>query len=81
MDYLNRIEQLKQFRQSIYNVFTDGADVLINLIDALSSNTTAQSVVELSLNPVFERGYSALFKGIANFHQYLSIREKTVSKR
>ena len=39
----------------------------MNLIDGLSSNTTGVSVVEFSLNPAFERGYSALFKGIANY--------------
>ncbi len=37
----------------------------MDLVDALSSNTTAQSVVELSLNPAFRRGYSALYKAVA----------------
>ncbi len=71
-----RIEQVNQFRQSLYDVFTTSADVLMNMIDALCSNTTAQSVVELSLSPAFERGYSALFKGIANFHKAPSSQEK-----
>lgn len=52
--------KLKRYRQSLYGAFQNYADVLMNVIDALSSNTTARSVVELSLNPAFERGYSAL---------------------
>ena len=67
MSLTEQTARLTQFRQSLYGVFNNYADVLMNLIDALSSNTTARSVVELSLNPAFERGYSALFKGIANY--------------
>lgn len=37
----------------------------MDLVDALSSNTTAKSVVELTLNPQFQRTYSALNKAIA----------------
>jgi len=36
----------------------------MDLVDALSSNTTAKSVVELSLNPQFQRTYTALNKAI-----------------
>lgn len=34
----------------------------MDLVDAISSNTTARSVVELSLNPHFQRHYTALNK-------------------
>lgn len=37
----------------------------MDLVDALSSNTTAKTVVELSLNPQFRRHYSAMNKAIA----------------
>jgi hypothetical protein len=37
----------------------------MDLVDALSSNTTAKSVVELTLSPQFQRSYSALNKAIA----------------
>ena len=37
----------------------------MDLVDALSSNTTARSVVELSLNQHFRRHYTALNKAIA----------------
>lgn len=36
----------------------------MDLVDALSSNTTAKSVVELTLSPQFRRTYSALNKAI-----------------
>lgn len=42
-------------------------DALMNLVDALSSNTSAPSVVELSLNPLFHRGHSSLHDAVANF--------------
>lgn len=38
--------------------------MLMDLVDALSSNTTARSVVELSLNPHFRRQYTALNKAM-----------------
>jgi hypothetical protein len=55
---------LKQFRQAVYQNFNKRADTLMDLLDALSSNTAADSVVELSLNPVFRREYSALFTAL-----------------
>ena len=42
------------------------ADALFNLLDSLSGNTTAQSVVELSLNAPFTRQYSSLHEGVDN---------------
>ena len=36
----------------------------MDLVDALSSNTTAKSVVELTLNPQFQRTNTALNKAI-----------------
>lgn len=36
----------------------------MDLLDALSSNERASSVVELSLNPAFKRSYTALYKAI-----------------
>lgn len=66
MSLTEQAAKLTGFRQSLYNTFNNYADVLMNAVDALSSNTTARSVVEITLNPAFERGYSALFKGIAS---------------
>jgi hypothetical protein len=58
--------QLKQFRNEVYQNFNNckRTDMLMDLVDALSSNTTARSVVELSLNPHFRRHYTALNKAV-----------------
>jgi len=64
MIYQENAHQLTQFRQQVYQNFNKRADVMMDLIDALSSNTSARSVVELSLNPVFRRDYTSLFKAI-----------------
>jgi hypothetical protein len=56
--------KLEQFRESVYRNFNNRADTLMDLLDALCSNTNASSVVELSLTPAFRRSYTALYKGI-----------------
>jgi len=39
----------------------------MDLIDALSSNTNARSVVELSLHPLFRRGHASVYAVISTF--------------
>jgi hypothetical protein len=57
-----------QFRTQLYHEhFNKRADTLLELVDALSSDSQARSVVELSLNPCFRRDYSSLFKAIADY--------------
>lgn len=56
--------QLQRFREQLYRSFQRRADSSMDLLDALCSNDHAPSVVELSLNPLFRRGYSALYKAI-----------------
>ena len=63
------IEQLKQFRQQLYTSIPYRADATVELLDALSSNTNAKSVVELSLNPCFRRNYKSVYDSIQHFHQ------------
>jgi hypothetical protein len=46
---------------------TNRADTLVELADALCSNPTATSVVELSQTACFRRSYSSLFKAIAEW--------------
>jgi hypothetical protein len=48
----------------------------MDLMDALSSNTTARTVVELTLNPHFRRHYSALNKAV----QVNSISDEQLSR-
>lgn len=64
MNHNEHVTQLKQFRQEVYQNFNKRADTLMDLLDALSSNTSAQTVVELSLNCAFRRDYSALFTAL-----------------
>jgi len=59
------VTQVEQFRQQVYQNFNNRADTMMDLVDALCSNTSAHSVVELSLNPCFRRDYAALFTAIA----------------
>ena len=48
----------------------------MDLVDALSSNRDAQTVVELSLNPLFKRKYQSIYQAIKNF----TLPEKQVEK-
>jgi DDE superfamily endonuclease len=54
--------EFKSFRKQLYNEFEHCSDSAMDLLDALCSNIQSPSVVQLSLNPLFRRGYSALFK-------------------
>jgi hypothetical protein len=47
------VEALANFRQRLYDALVYRAGALFNLLDSLSGNTTAPSVVELSLNAPF----------------------------
>lgn len=61
--------RLEQFRLDLYEILPYRRDTLLDLLDALSSNTSARSAVELSLSPFFRRGYSSITDGIDNFFQ------------
>lgn len=54
------LKQLQQFREKIYQFFPSRRDAAIELVDALSSNRTATSVVELSLSPLHRRNYCSI---------------------
>jgi hypothetical protein len=56
--------EFQKFRGELYNQSKNLADSSMDLLDALCSNHKTSSVVQLSLNPLFRRGYSALFKAI-----------------
>jgi hypothetical protein len=60
--------QLTRFRLKLYHWhFNKRDDCLMDLLDALCSNTQARSVVELSQSPHFLRDYNSLFKSIAHY--------------
>ncbi len=66
---------LEQFRNDVYTWFSQRADTLMDLLDALSSNTTARSVVELSEHSLFRRQYSSIHNGIE--HLFVSNSEES----
>lgn len=74
-------EQLKQFRQQLYSSFAYRGDTIMDLLDALSSNTTAKSAIELSLNPLFRRGYGSIYDGIQHFSQSVGVETTAEEKR
>src|SRR5258708_13778459 len=53
---------LAQFRCGAYACFTRAADALMNVADALLTETRARSLVELSLSPFFERRWPSLYE-------------------
>ena len=61
--------QLEQFRQAMYDNVVRSVDASMDLVDALSANTTARSVVELSLNSPFRRCYGSVYSAIQGFFQ------------
>lgn len=56
--------EFQEFRGQLHKLFKHRADSTMDLLDALCSNNHTPSVVQLSLNPLFRRGHSALFKAI-----------------
>ena len=62
----NTFSTLIDFRRELYACFLKAGDVLMNANDALLSHTDAQSLVELSLSPAFERRWSSLYDAFDN---------------
>jgi len=60
-------QSLSNFRTKIHGSFPYRPDATMDLIDALSTNISAKSPVELSLNPLFHRQYSSLHDAVDNF--------------
>ena len=53
---------LADFRRDVYACFGKAADALMNAADALLTETSAQSLAELSLSPFFERQWPSLYE-------------------
>jgi hypothetical protein len=58
------VTTLQEFRQEIYACFGKAADALFNTVDALISESQAQSFPELSLSEFFPRSWSSLYKAL-----------------
>jgi hypothetical protein len=63
------VNNIKKFRDKIFSCFSFRRHATMELIDALSGNVNATSVVALSENPVFTRSYSSIHDVIHQFHQ------------
>jgi hypothetical protein len=61
------LQRLPAFREDLYDFFPRRADATMNLIDAISCNSSATSPVELSLDPLFPRQYRSIFDAVGNF--------------
>ena len=57
------LNTLNNFRHEVYGCFDRAADALFNTVDALLTETQAQSFPELSLSPFFERRWGSLYEG------------------
>jgi len=62
------VEKLKSYRQKFYCLFEKRSDATFELVDALSSNTQAQKIVELSLNPLYRRNYCSITRSVDEFY-------------
>jgi hypothetical protein len=55
---------LSKFRCEVYACFKQASDALMNVADALLTETPAQSLAELSLSPFFERRWPSLYEAL-----------------
>jgi len=58
------LDQLKQFRQSVYTILGKAKDALFDLMDAVLVTRSVYSFVELSVSPVFRRQWSSIYEGL-----------------
>lgn len=73
--------QLEEFRQEVYEEYLNSGDASLDLLDALTANTTARSVVELSLNAPFRRSYGSVYTAIKKFFHPTSLQDAEAERR
>ncbi len=61
------VKKFLEWREQLTDALNYRRETVIELLDALSSNQQAASVVELSLNSLFRRDHNSLYKGIQEF--------------
>lgn len=72
----NSETQFSQFQSQLYNMYLNNRnDATLALLNALCGNTSARSVVELSLSPDFNYDYNSLYKAIAGLQSQASLAE------
>ena len=57
-------DTLSAFRHDLYACFCQAGDALMNLADALLTETPAQSLPELALSPFFQRRWPSLYEAL-----------------
>src|SRR5579872_4415484 len=62
------VNALKNFREKSYSFFHHRKDAAMELVDALSSNIKAKSIVELSLSPLHRRNYCSITRVVDEFY-------------
>ena len=75
------INNIKKFREQLYYFFHCRRDASMELVDSLSSNTEARSVVELSLNPVHRRNYCSITRVLDELKQKEAAKSKEQDKK
>ena len=61
------IEKARAFRNELYQIFKCRRDVIMQLIDTVAAQNHKESVVQLSLSSLFDRGYSSITDALSNF--------------
>lgn len=61
------LNKFKIFREKIFECFSFRVDAAMELVDALSGNADANSVVQLTMNPAFRCKYGSIRDAITNF--------------
>ena len=64
---MEHVNKLRQFRGDLYAVLLQRPAAILDLLDALASNTQARSPVELSLNALFRRQYGSVYDAVDSF--------------
>lgn len=62
MNSTTQLQNLAQLRGQIYQCFDRAADALMDTLDALLTETQAQTLPELSLSPLFRRRWHSLYE-------------------
>lgn len=58
------LNTLQEIRQQVYSCYQQSQDALFELTDALSSETSAHSLPELSLSPFFRRKWASVYEAL-----------------
>jgi DDE superfamily endonuclease len=61
---LNTIEELRQFREAVYQTIERSRDAAFEVIDAIASSPNARSAAEVSESALMQRGFGSVYKAL-----------------